>query len=115
MPWVKLDDGFFDHPKAIAAGPMARELNFAAWCWCAANMTDGHIPADVIPLLLAKSGNKRVAVTKLLSVGLWIANGDGYIINDYLEYNPSRAETEERRAQKRAAGQKGAQRRWQLP
>lgn len=97
MVWVKLDDGFFDHPKAIAAGPLARELNFAAWCWSAANLTDGHIPSHVLPLIAAKAGVKPGVSGRLIEVGLWRTNGDGWEINDFLVYNKSRRAVEEER------------------
>jgi hypothetical protein len=97
MTWVKLDDGFFDHPKAIAAGPLARELNFAAWCWSASNLTDGRIPRHVLPLIAAKAGVKPALANMLVDVGLWKQNGDGWIVNDFLVYNKSRNEVEDER------------------
>lgn len=103
MVWVKLDDGFFDHPKAIAAGPLARELNFAAWCWTAANLTDGHIPSHVLPLIAAKAGVKPTLSKRLVEVGLWHTNGDGWNINDFLAYNRSRSKVEEDREKWRRA------------
>ncbi len=100
MAWVRLDDGFFRHPKVIAAGPLARELFLASVCWSAANLTDGAIPRVVLPTLLlhdddvpVTSGRRRRAVDRLLAVGLWELNGDGWMIHDYLDYNPSRART----------------------
>ena len=51
MGWVKLDVGFFLHPKAIAAGRDGRDLFLAALCWSAQQVTDGLIPPSVVPML----------------------------------------------------------------
>ena len=41
MPWVKLDDQFFSHPKVLRAGRDARDLYLASLTFCARNKTDG--------------------------------------------------------------------------
>jgi hypothetical protein len=46
MPWVKLDDRFFTNPKVIGAGRDARDLYLAGLCYCAAELTDGFVPAN---------------------------------------------------------------------
>lgn len=103
MPWVKLEDSFFGHPKAIAAGPLARELNFAAWCWSASNLTDGCIPAHVVPYLAAHAGVKQALAGRLVEVGLWDVTEDGFLIHDYLHYQPTRVEVEEDRRKRHEA------------
>ena len=39
MPWVKLDDHFFRHPKVIAAGRDARDLFLAGLCYYSSGPT----------------------------------------------------------------------------
>jgi hypothetical protein len=45
MTWVKIDDGFADHPKVIEAGPMASWLFLCGLTYCSRQLTDGFIPA----------------------------------------------------------------------
>ena len=54
--WVKLDDHFFQHPKILRATPEAKLLYLAGLTWCAANLTDGLIPAAALPVLAAEAG-----------------------------------------------------------
>src|SRR5689334_2388492 len=44
MGWIKLDDGFIDHPKYLQAGPLAGYLCIAGIAWSNRNRTDGLIP-----------------------------------------------------------------------
>lgn len=91
MAWVKLDDQFTDHPKIVAAGPQAGWLHVCAMCYASRYLTDGFIPINVIPRLM--TGNTTKLVETLVAVGLWETAEGGYQIHDYLEYNPSRADT----------------------
>lgn len=114
MTWVRIDDGFFQHPKAVAAGPAGRALFLAACCWASANLTDGHIPDEVLPLLSAQSGSPRTTASRLEAVGLWHRNGDGWVIHDFLTYNLSRDKAHARREawrkrQRRARGSDGTE------
>jgi hypothetical protein len=102
LTWVKLDDGFYRHPKARAAGKDGRALFLAACCWSASNLTDGHIPDTAIPMLLADAQVRYKTVTTLEVVGLFCRNGDGWNINDYLTYNESRDQVLKRRARWRS-------------
>ena len=91
MTWVKVDDQFYDHPKAIKAGRDGRDLFIAGLCYCAAQLTDGFIAAESVPLIAAKAGipNAKKAATTLVSVGFWDSVDGGYSVHEYLEYNPS--------------------------
>lgn len=105
MAWFKLDDHFGNHPKVNKAGNAATGLWVRCATYCAEYLTDGHIPPEV-----ARSYGKPREINALLDAGLWIQNGDGgYVIPDYLEFNPSRAQVE---ADRDAARQRmGARRR----
>ena len=89
MAWAKLDDGFADHPKVIEAGPLASWLFVCGLTYCARQLTDGFIPAGQMRKLADVDNAKELAQT-LVSVGLWEECDGGYMIHDYLEYNPSR-------------------------
>lgn len=88
--WVRLDVEYFRHPRPRAAGRDGRDLHLASICWVAAQLTDGHIPADCVGVILSDAGVKRPAVDRAVAAGLWVPNGDGFDIRDYLDRNPSR-------------------------
>jgi hypothetical protein len=48
MTWAKLDDHFFEHPKAIAAGPMACLLYIGGLTYANRFLTDGHFPQPAL-------------------------------------------------------------------
>jgi hypothetical protein len=108
VSWVRLDDGFPRHPKVRRLSPVAFVLHVSAMCWSAEQLTDGmildhqlHDVSDLSPKQVAKS------VAELLGRGLWEAVDGAYLIHDYLDYNPSRADVEKEREAKKAR-----QRRW---
>jgi len=93
VPWVRLDDSFADHPKVERAGPLAAWLHVTALCYCARHLTDGRVPKTKA-LRLADVASPQDHVDALLRVGLWHEDGDDYVIHDYLEYQPARADVE---------------------
>lgn len=118
MPWVKLDDGFFDNDKIVAAGKDARDLYLAGLCYCARQLTDGFIPEERLSRLAIEAGATDVkdAVRRLCTVirgarfPLWEAVDGGYRVHDYHEYNPTREEVLEMREKRAEAGKLGGQR-----
>lgn len=98
MTWVRIDDGFFRHPKNLALTPKAQLLKVACLCYCAANLTDGRIPAPAVPLILAEARCSKAQWRELVTHGTLVENGNEYQIHDFLEYNRSRAEVEKERA-----------------
>ncbi|MFG1659049.1 hypothetical protein ACGFIY_21205 [Micromonospora chersina] len=99
MTWFKVDDRLHDHHKTRQAGPLAMGVWVMAGSWCAANETDGFIPASVV----ARFAPKITPITRRLeSVGLWSSttrNGEpGYQFHDWDEYQPSSKELQDKRA-----------------
>jgi hypothetical protein len=107
MAWVRLDDGFITHPKALAVGPLGRELFISGLCWCATHLTDGQIPKVVVPVLAAQAGVKPALTKTLVAAGLWHDEGDHYRVHDFLDYNESAYELRQRRAARAEAGRRG--------
>jgi len=87
--WLKLDDHFGNHPKVNKAGNAATGLWVRCATYSAQYLTDGHIPIEI-----ARQMGSTREINALLAAGLWVQNGDGYVIPDYLEFNPSRAQVE---------------------
>jgi hypothetical protein len=86
MVWVKLDDGFPDHPKVLAAGPLAAWLYVCGLAYAARLLTDGFIPTVQVGRLAALQGAEDLA-GRLVSVGLWERVDGGYRVHDYLDWN----------------------------
>jgi len=97
MTWVKVDEGMPENPKIIGLGPAVKWAHVEAICYCARNMTDGRVPAAAARRMATATG-----IRQLVEAGLWERDGSDYIVHDYLEYNPSRAEVMEQRAQAQA-------------
>ena len=98
MSWFRLDDSFHSHPKVIAAGNAAVGLFTRCGTWCADHLTDGHIPKHIASFY----GTSR-EISTLVSVCLWKTEEGGYVMDDYLDYNPSRDEIETERARRSGA------------
>lgn len=121
--WTKLDDGFCENPKVVSVGPLAGWLHVMALLYCGRNLTDGFIPASMAPRL---ADWRNVVEThgpvcplklakRLEDAGLWVFQADrcGWVVHDYLKYQPSKAQVlsdrAQRHKQKAAAGRKGGQ------
>lgn len=119
MAWVKLDDGFFLHPKAIAAGRDARDVYLAALCWSNQQMTDGIIPAHTLPLIAALAGvaDYDAAASRLVEVQLWHNHVDGWEIHGFLERQQAREQREEwlKRDRERKKAARDAKKAQQVP
>lgn len=101
MAWSRLDDGLDEHVKVEALLDEDELRGLAAvglWTLTLANsarrLTDGNVSTRTLKKLAPRHGQ---ALAELLSeVGMYEVDG-GYRIHDYLHFNPSRAETEEKR------------------
>ena len=115
MVWVRIDDSFAQHPKVVAAGPLAMAMQVAALCYCNRNLTDGIVARAVVPTLLNFEGlaytsgvsdigigvgddaSWQYVVGALVDTGMWEERPGGYYIHDYPDYQPTKAEVEEER------------------
>ena len=108
MAWFKADDRICEHPKFIAArakgGHAALGVWFHAGTWSNASQTDGFIPSSWVML---NGADAEAGV--LVEVGLWHEDAarDGWVMHDYADYQPTRAELQAKSEQKRSAGQAG--------
>jgi hypothetical protein len=97
VTWSKLDDGLWSHPKVVAAGNEAAGVYCRSLSYCGCHETDGHVPQEV-----AKFIGRQRAFERLIEVKLMERNGTGYQIPDFLQFNPSHALLEAKRARDRA-------------
>jgi len=112
MPWVRKDDQMPIHRKVSPLSDAAYRLDDEAMCWASRNGTDGRIAADELAGI-SKRGTRRIA-DELVARRRWHRAGDppcpsehcaapyadGWVIHDYLEYNPSASEVREVRRRK---------------
>lgn len=115
MTWCKLDDQLHGHPKVKGAWYRSRAslgLHLMALSYCACYLTDGYVPDEFVQEKLPARSERSKAVEALVDWELWRSAEGGWRICDYLDYNPSRQEVEDARADKSAAGRKGANARW---
>lgn len=101
MPWLKLDDGFPNNPKARHLSDRALRLYVHALCLCARNLTDGAIDQRDLKVLQAETSATRKHVDELHHAGLWDRTADGYLVHNYLKYNPSAEKVKEEREKAR--------------
>lgn len=96
MPWGRLDDGLYDHPKLEALG-RSKLAAVGLWTlsisWSNRRLTDGWIPTRQIRML----GGTTVVADLLVTAGLFDKADDGYVIHDFLEFNDSSVTVQSRR------------------
>ena len=90
MPWVRLDDRFPSHRKVALLSDRAFRLYVSALCWSSENLTEGAVLERELTLV-ARVRSPKTAAAELEAAGLWDRAEAGWVIHDYLEYNPDRA------------------------
>ncbi len=100
MSWAKLSDDYHDNPKMVALGLTATGLHARTVSYCAKHETDGKVPKAWVAGQLSelKPADRRRVLASLIEHRAISENGTAYLVNDYLKYNPSKAELDERRA-----------------
>lgn len=112
MPWVRFDDQFPIHRKTAGLSDAAFRLHVAAIFWCARNLTDGFVPRSDLDDVCARVRTPERFAAELVVRGAWHlgdeqcpsgkcaapAKGDGWVIHDYLEYQPSAKRVRDDRA-----------------
>lgn len=112
MPWVKLDDQIMRNPKVRGISRDAFALHVAGLCYCATALTDGRIPDRDLPLVAAEALAPESSASDLEKADLWERTDDGWMIHDYLDYQPSRADVmdDRRKARERKQRQRSKDR-----
>lgn len=125
MVWVKIDEELPFHPKVVRAGPLALALHVCALCWCNQYLTDGFVPVAIVDQLVNFKGvaepvggvpgqfeamrdvtNIALAI-RLEECGMWEAVEGGWLIHDFLDYQPSKEEVLALREERADAGRRG--------
>ena len=108
LPWVRLDTQFPANPKILALIDQKKYRAAFVWvsslAYAGAHGTDGFLPSASLPFMHATKADAKV----LVEVGLWLESVGGWEINSWSEFQPSNAETQERKKRAKDA----AMRRW---
>lgn len=99
MPWARIDDTILDNPK-VAGLTMGQFGTYVALIVYSARwLLDGRIPSHIV-------GNPRQSRSAIADIrvcealakrGLIGQEGDEWVIHDYLDYNPSKADVQAER------------------
>jgi len=114
MTWSRFDDAARKHPKALMAGNEAWALWCASIMYCNQYSTDGFVPdvalaTEVLPCPIApkkaKALAQRLSQAKVSPDGKAMFSRDekrgGWIVNDFLDWNPSKFQVESKRKKDR--------------
>lgn len=93
MTWFRIDDDFHHHPKVLRAGNAAVGLWTRAGAYSSAYLTEGHIDRNIA----AELGTRR-EITSLVESRLWTETPGGFLMPDFLDYNPSAEQVQAERA-----------------
>lgn len=92
-----------DNPKLDGLSPAAKWTLVELWCHCGQHLTDGFVR----DAKWSRFGNAAIR-RKIVEKGLATRVEGGYQMHDYLDHQRSRAEVEEVRATRSAAGKASA-------
>lgn len=112
MPWARLDDKFHSHASTLIAGLEANGLFARSLSYCADHLTDGLMTDAWLKSQGVSPARARALVQRLEAVGVVQQIEDGFLVVDYLKYNPSRDKVLAAREARQAAGRKAAEKRW---
>lgn len=108
MPWGKVDDNHYDHPKVLSLPRAIRNaadgLYWRAISRCNRTLSDGWMTDADLDVIDAEPE----LVEALVKAGLWDRRPDGRLrVHDYLAHNKSKAEVLKERRAKVEAGRAG--------
>jgi hypothetical protein len=103
--YVRLHDGFDEHPKVAGLSNKAFRTYIEALCYCSRNLTDGQISFAVAKKLAPPHVWAELHCSGLVEVPGEVR--DGYVLHDYLEHQRSADQVKQYKEAKRTAGSKG--------
>src|SRR6266516_3968709 len=113
MPWVRFDDQFTIHRKVDGLSDAAFRLHTSAIFWSARNLTDGFVSREDLDGVSARVRTPGRFAAECVRRGVWHlgdedctsakcpadgGDGDGWVIHDYWEFQPSKEQVKRDRA-----------------
>jgi hypothetical protein len=120
VPWFRVDDDYWRHPKTTNLSLGARGLWVSAGSWVAANLTDGLVPANQLHVIAPNTPLRTIRkyADELVEAGFWgEVLGGSYAFHQWHsdpvrgKRNPSREEVESEKVAWRERQQRARQRR----
>lgn len=109
MAWLKVDDGTWSAPWAVNVGDEALGVWTRLSSYSAQHLTDGLVPAGIVAMI----GASDAVLDALEAHGKLQRRESGSVfLPDYLDENPSRAQVESDREQRKLKASRAAQARW---
>jgi hypothetical protein len=131
-PWLKVDDEFPENDKVWNLSDAAFRLYVSGNCYAVKKLSDGWVPASRIATLVPNLRHTKETIAELIAARLWHETSKidlcsrclivrdekrvtsplprgGYMIHDFLHYNPPRWRVVAEREAKRRAGEAGGQ------
>jgi hypothetical protein len=93
MPWFKVDDGFWRHPKVMDLPDAAVALWTKSGSWSSDQLTDGEVPKTAMRLV----NGRPKAADALVDAGLWKPTLAGWEFHDWADYQPTRTQVRQER------------------
>ena len=115
MPWVRVDDQRWLNPKVLMLSMEADCLDVRGMQWSSAQRRDGLVVRNALPLLCGGMPAGRTPhdiAQELVDAGRWLPHPEGWLIHDFLEYQPSWADAEAQAQKRSDAARKAAEARW---
>lgn len=103
MPWVRIDDAFYDHDKWVGADLAEIGLWAVLLAWSNRNLSDGLVPRG----LLARFGASPETVAAMVARDVLEDGGDSYRIHGYLDWQRDAATILEGRQRDRERKRRG--------
>ena len=113
--WVRVDDQRWLNPKVLMLSMEADCLDVRGMQWSSAQRRDGLVVRNALPLLCGGMPAGRTPhdiAQELVDAGRWLPHPEGWLIHDFLEYQPSWADAEAQAQKRSDAARKAAEARW---
>ena len=106
LPWVRLDTTFPSNPKLLALlaekdGHRAAFVYLCSLSHSGAHGTDGFISRESLTFIHGRQSDAE----RLVRHSFWKQESGGWLINGWLEFQESNADTQARRQRAQAAAQ----------
>lgn len=90
MSWGRVDDSMLNHRKFEGLALAAVGLWCRGLAYCSNQLTDGVIPTNVVARLARSHQAAKKLARILVERRLWDQREDGYMMHNYLKWNPSK-------------------------
>lgn len=105
MTWTKLPDDYGQSSPVVSLSDNAYRLYTQGLVYCNRHLTDGYIVTAAVGTLMTRVGPKSAG--ELIAAQLWRREPGGYLVVHFLDNQFLKAEVEQRRRERSAAGRLG--------